>query len=242
MKQLYVIATLFLLSAGTAAASWMGETWLWVRADKISPAESGSNSRKVTFKVLQWAKGAGHGDRYGRDFTGKTFTQTLRCKDPAVAAGINPGDTFWVKHRAVSCMVFDQDTGRRRGHSSSSWQHLGHALWISHPHAVQTLAAGDKGPASSSLASVFALRHSGNVTLKLRYATGGKYTVKFRLLKVGETRDSVTLTAVYQMTDNGSSWGTNQRKEDDAVLQFDASAFSGKTIHVLLNGKIVASL
>jgi len=240
MKRLLLLIAILTLSAGTAAASWMGETWLWSRVEKVYPHNDVSSYRKVSIRILKWAMGAGHGDWYGKKFPGRLFTVKLKCKNPSVAALMKKGDTFWVKHHASDSFGVDSK-GKHRAYSSRTWKHLGNNLWVYKPLIVKNLVSGVKLPSSPPAKVLWGMRHSNNVTLKVRYSTLGKYYVKFRILNIKETKNSVTLALVYKpWTTPG--YDNYSRKQINRIIQFSAAAFDNKTVNIVINGKTVINL
>ena len=236
-----VFSFIFLLFAGSISASWMGQTWLWVTVEKVYPwNRAKANERKVRLFVNQWGMGAGHGDRYGKTFPGKKFTVTLKFKDHNVAYSMKPGQRFWVKHRAANW--FYNKGGKHHLGRSSTWEHLGHTIWVHRPQVVMNLIKGDRIPKSPKMQYLWAIRHGDNVTLKLKHETLGKQYTDFLVRNVRETRSVVDLAVICTLKDKIGSYMTYGRKKSEAVLQFYAAAFKGKKIRFIFNGKVVAVL
>ena len=240
MKRIIFSCIVFL--AGSVSASWMGETWLWVRVEKTFPHKYGSDLRKVTLKVLNWAMGAGHGDWYGSKFPGRSFTVNLKCRGLSRARQLKVGEEFWVKHHASSCFGRDPKTGRRRGYSHSSWKNLELGLWAYRPVVVKNLLRGEELALSPRQNLLWAIRHGNNVTLKIRHETQKRWDSKWRIYIVKGTQTSVTLAVVFSNHRRQGVYHRNPRTEQDKLLQFSAAAFKGKEIRIQLGGKIVAVL
>lgn len=220
----------------------MGETWLWVKAEKVFPRRSLSSERKVTFKVLTWGLGAGHGDHYGRNFPGKQFTVSLKCGSARRAAALQAGELFWVFHHASSSFGRNPETGEKIYYSHSEWKLLGTGIWVREPVPVSNLNSGEQLPSSPQLSLYWAIRHGNNVTVKVRHDTQGKLGSTWKIIKTAETRDRVTLAIVFKNHPRPGNPYTNNLQSEDHLFQFSAAAFSGKDLRLTVNGKRLIDL
>lgn len=241
-KTIPVIISILALTAITADASWMGLTWLLVRAEKVLPGREGSDTRKADLNIMRWARGAGHGDSYGKDFPGKTMTVELSFPDSRTASGLRPGQTFWVEHQAATWLAHDSETGKRIAGSSSRWKYLGDTAG-----PLQPLEKTGTCPESPEVSLLWSFQQNSIISMKVQYRTFKKYGPQFRLYrddgKSDQNGNTVSIRIAYSMTEySGSSYvNGNQRETDEYFLQFSAKDFSGKEVIILSAGKKLAS-
>ena len=234
-KMLIYNFILFLFIAGSLQASWMGETWLWVKINKADVYTEGSTKRKITFTVIKWAKGAGHGDDYGNDFPGKSFTEDIVFIDKKDAESIKPGQTTWVMNSASTGFTHDSNTGEERGRSSNTWSYLGNSM----PEFLQkysTVEFTKEIPQSEKISLIWHIEQDGIVSLRIKYRTGGLYYPEFRLHHVRDMdkEKSVTMFLTCKMTYDNTYHPNKESGEE--FLQYDLSEFTGKTV-VIKSGK-----
>lgn len=123
-----VLILALVLSSFTAQASSMVVMWLQVKINKAAPHKKKNKNRKVTLKVLKWAKSGGHSMTYGKKFPGRTFVADLICKNAKEASTIKAGDKVWVKYRTASWMYRNPKTKKMTWGSSRRWYYLGKKL------------------------------------------------------------------------------------------------------------------
>lgn len=236
MKRILFSLSLCIVVAGSVSASWMGETWLWVKVVKDFPHNGRSVYRRVTVQILKWGKGGGHSDDFGKRFPGRILTIKLKFASPVDAGSVRPGDAFWVKHHASSGFYQGED-GKVKGWSNSTWEHLGHRLWQYMPIVIQN---GDKIPETAPMEYLWSIRHGDNVSLKFRYDGQGRTYAEHRIHKIREDAKSVTLAVVTVTTDRQTRYYNRSGRKTLRLLQFSAAAYKGKKIRIMMNGKQIA--
>lgn len=216
---------LFLLLGTAAQASWMGTTRIWVRIINAAPHRSGNSNRNITFRVIYWGEGGGHGNYYGKRFPGRTMTESVNFHSPKSAANVHPGMTGWIYHRAASWKT------RRRSGSSKSWSWIGNRVWTRRTK-ITTRKPEDLGKAKGTTL-LWAFRRGTIISLRIRYSTYGSYNHTFRLYKKANT--------LFVEQKVGSAQFRNKQKYGTKFFQFDAKGFKGKTLTIIAGWKKLVS-
>ena len=240
MKQLLIIAAAVFMLTTTAHASWMGETWLYVRFDRAGDYRSDLKGKQSTFTVLKWAVGGGHGTTYGKRMVGKTYTKIISFNKHRDVNKISPGHKAWIYHRASNNFYYDRNAKKTKNHSASTWKYLGTSI----KRKLKKIAPDSQiqdTQVKQGVSVKWYIKKDSFLSMKVAYKTFGNYNPKFTLYKIKSTSDTITLYLVYKMTYKSHSY-TNRKKIDTYFLHYDISQYNGKKIIITSGNKQILSI